>query len=984
MKKTTFSPVNLTRVLLMLLIVLYASSSFGQTAIFSNTITGTNPGADNPYSTDQVVVTNITATGIGRGSGIDVNTASNRYNAKSFNTSITLDANDYFTFTITPATGYKINFASFVYTAQKSGTGPKQFALRSSIDNYATNIYTYSDTGAASATWTETAALSASTLQNITSSVTFRYYAWNAGADAGTFSINDFIFNGTVATAGVTAPANPVATAATNVTGTSFTANWNAVTGATSYSLDVATDINFNTILAGYTALTVNGTSQNVTGLTANTNYYYRVVARNSTTSLASDYSNIITVCGTPAPVAAATQTYCGATTVANLAATGTAVKWYTVATGGTALDGTATVATGTYYAAQTLNGCEGTRATVAVTVNNTAVPTIGTQTFCGSAKVSDFIVTTGTGVKWYAAATGGTALASTDAVFVGTYYASQTLNSCESARIPVTVAITTTAVPTIGAQTFCNSANVSDFVITTGTAVKWYAAATGGVALDATTALTTGTTYYATQTLNSCESARTPVTVTINTTAAPFADAQTFCTTNGVPTVANLTVTTGTAVKWYAVATGGVALDATTALTTGTTYYASQTLNNCESTLRTPVVVTINATVAPVADAQTFCATDGIPTVAKLAVTTGTDVKWYAAQTGGVALDATTVLLTGATYYVSQTLNNCESLRVAVPVTINTTAAPDADAEQIFCNAATVANLTVNEPVSKNIDIEVKWYAGLAGGDALEATEVLTTGNTYYVSQTVNNCESVRTAVVVTVNKTTAPVADAQTFCDAATVANLKVTTGTDVKWYAAETGGDALEATTVLITGATYYASQILNDCESARTAVVVTIAIAVKPEGEATQNFTEGKTLADLTVTGADIVWYADSELTKVLPETTVLTDAATYYAVSTIDACQSDALAITVKKVLSAAGFDKANFTYYPNPVKDVLTLSYNTTISSVEVYNMLGQVVITTKVNANQPQVTTANLAAGTYIVKATAGNKTQTFKVVKQ
>ena len=964
MKKTTFGLSNLTRVLFVFVIMLFAGSSFGQ-AIFSNDIGGTNPNADNPFTTGQVVNSNITATGIGRGTGIAGNDSNNRYNARGFATANTLDTNDYFSFTITPNTGFKINLSSFVYTAQKSGTGPKQFALRSSADNYTANIYTYSDTPDVSITWAETVDLTAATFQNVTGGITFRFYAWNAGAAAGTLSINDFIFNGTV-----------VSTAA----------------------------------------------------------------------------------CTTAAPVAAATQTFCGTTTVANLAATGTAVKWYTVATGGTGLDATASVNTGTYYAAQTLNGCEGARTTVAVTVNSTIVPTVGAQTFCNSAKVSDFIVTTGTAVKWYAAATGGTALASTDAVFVGTYYASQTLNSCESARTPVTVAITTTPVPTIGAQTFCNSApKVSDFVITTGTAVKWYAAATGGVALDATTVLTSGTTYYATQTLNSCESARIPVTVTINSTTAPIASAQTFCSTNGVPTVANLTVTTGTAVKWYAAATGGIALDVTTVLATGTTYYASQTINSCESartpvtvtinsttaptasaqtfcstngaptvasltvttgtdvkwyaaatggvaldattvlvtsttyyasqtlnsceSTRTPVTVTINTTAAPIADAQTFCTTDGVPTVASLTVTTGTDVKWYAAATGGVALDATTVLATGTTYYATQTLNSCESTRTPVTVTINTTAAPTASA-QTFCStngAPTVANLSVTTGTA------IKWYAAATGGVALDATTVLTTDTTYYASQTINGCESARTPVTVTINTTAAPIASAQTFCDTTyKVADLMVTTGVAPKWYAALTGGVALDATTALATGTTYYVSQTINGCESARTAVVVTIATAVKPEGEATQNFTEGKTLADLTVTGDNVVWYADADLTKVLPDTTVLTDAATYYAVSQIGICTSDALAITVKKVLSAVGFDKANFTYYPNPVNDVLTLSYSTAISSVQVYNMLGQVVITTKVNANQVQINTGNLTAGTYIVKATAGNKTQTFKVVKQ
>jgi hypothetical protein len=55
----------------------------------------------------------------------------------------------------------------------------------------------------------------------------------------------------------------------------------------------------------------------------------------------------------------------------------------------------------------------------------------------------------------------------------------------------------------------------------------------------------------------------------------------------------------------------------------------------------------------------------------------------------------------------------------------------------------------------------------------------------TYYVSQTLNGCESMRTAVEVTINVTEAPVAMAQSFCDAATVADL-MATGTDLMWYA------------------------------------------------------------------------------------------------------------------------------------------------------------------------------------------------------
>jgi hypothetical protein len=99
-----------------------------------------------------------------------------------------------------------------------------------------------------------------------------------------------------------TAPATPVATAATNDAGTSFQANWNAVSGATKYYLDVATDSGFTTFVSGYQNKDV-GTNLNdsVTGVDTSANeYFYRVRAWNPAGT--SNNSNTISI-GTPAVV---------------------------------------------------------------------------------------------------------------------------------------------------------------------------------------------------------------------------------------------------------------------------------------------------------------------------------------------------------------------------------------------------------------------------------------------------------------------------------------------------------------------------------------------------------------------------------------------------------------------------------------------------------------------------------------------------------
>ena len=66
--------------------------------------------------------------------------------------------------------------------------------------------------------------------------------------------------------------------------------------------------------------------------------------------------------------------------------------------------------------------------------------------------------------------------------------------------------------------QSFCDSATVSDLVVT-GQNIQWYDAATGGNLLDSTTTMTHEQVFYASQTVNSCESAsRLAVLVSIHT----------------------------------------------------------------------------------------------------------------------------------------------------------------------------------------------------------------------------------------------------------------------------------------------------------------------------------------------------------------------------------------------------------------------------------------------------------------------------------
>jgi hypothetical protein len=146
-----------------------------------------------------------------------------------------------------------------------------------------------------------------------------------------------------------------------------------------------------------------------------------------------------ITVITTVAPTAS-DQTFCIGTTVSSLEANGIDVKWYPTTIGETAFDPTIPLATGTYFVSQTLNSCESNaRTSVFVTVNVTPAPIASSQTFNSTSTVAN-LDASGTDLKWYTAATGGSSLTTSTPLNTSTYYVSQTLNGCESERTSVSV----------------------------------------------------------------------------------------------------------------------------------------------------------------------------------------------------------------------------------------------------------------------------------------------------------------------------------------------------------------------------------------------------------------------------------------------------------------------------------------------------------------------------------------------------------------
>ncbi len=100
-----------------------------------------------------------------------------------------------------------------------------------------------------------------------------------------------------------TTPAAPVLNAASSITQSSFSVNWNPVSGALGYFVDVATDIAFADLFLSYVDLPIMGTSLSITGLNPGLTYYYRVRSYNSSgDSPSSDVESTITIPSIPSP----------------------------------------------------------------------------------------------------------------------------------------------------------------------------------------------------------------------------------------------------------------------------------------------------------------------------------------------------------------------------------------------------------------------------------------------------------------------------------------------------------------------------------------------------------------------------------------------------------------------------------------------------------------------------------------------------------
>ena len=293
----------------------------------------------------------------------------------------------------------------------------------------------------------------------------------------------------------------------------------------------------------------------------------------------------------------------------------------------------------------------------------------------------------------------------------------------------------------------------------------------------------------------------------------------------------------------------------------------------------------------------------------------TGT-LMWYTVGAGGVGSTTAPVINTsyGATYtyWVSQTIGTCVSLRDSITVTVVVTPPPPPiTGTSVYCQYVTYVPPTAT-------GTGILWYTVPTGGIGSATVPVINTSipgvTTIYATQTDSGCTSPRSSFTITVNPVPLPpvITGVTVYCQNDVPVPFTVTgvTGT-LLWYTSAVGGvgsttpTPINTTTPGVT--TYWVSQTNGSCESNRASITVSVhPTPVPPVITGATSYCQYVTFTGVSATPAGtgvIEWYTSiGGIGSFTPPVinTAIPGTYTIYATQTDSGCVSplDSIVITV--------------------------------------------------------------------------------------
>ncbi len=397
-----------------------------------------------------------------------------------------------------------------------------------------------------------------------------------------------------------------------------------------------------------------------------------------------------------PAPAVTSPVYYCVGATAVPVSATptpGGTLHWYTTDTAtvvslpGAPTPSTATAGTYTWYVRQTSGTCISPPDSVKVVVNAPPAPPTVTDPspYCQGDAFVPFTVTPAAGatVYWYptAAGTGGSTTApvvSTATPGTYTYYFNQAIASCNSVVDSIKIVVNPVPAAIAGPVDVCQYLSIALSDGTTGG--TWSSSNTGVATVGSSgvvNGVSAGTAVIKYQLPTACKVTKT---VTVHPKPAkPVVTPPSYCQFS---LASPLSATPTTGLLWYGPGVTSAMVSAPTPITlvAGTTnYYVTETSSfGCVSDSAVDAVTIKPQPAGPLVRDSSICQYSTTPPLNFLVDSAvGSHLSWFNTLAGGgpiaVPVPPSTLVTypTGTTWYVSQTVNGCESGRVPVKVKI-------------------------------------------------------------------------------------------------------------------------------------------------------------------------------------------------------------------------------------------------------------------------------------------------------------------------
>jgi len=139
--------------------------------------------------------------------------------------------------------------------------------------------------------------------------------------------------------------------------------------------------------------------------------------------------------------------------------------------------------------------------------------------------------------------------------------------------------------------------------------------------------------------------------------------------------------------------------------------------------------------------------------------------------------------------------------------------------------------------------------------------------------------------------------------------------------------------------------------------------------------THNWGAGGDTSNILVTNTQSIWYEEST-----ERWRIFNDDISNMAVNV----KFNILVMSTNTTADIVDNELLSFSIFPNPVKDVLNVQSQETISKVAIYNLIGQEVIVLIPNSSNLEIDLSGLDAGIYVIKVLSNNKEMNKRFIKK